>query len=106
MEMGVDLWTIGNVGATISNVANFHFSMPMWNGEALGVGWRLELVQKVWKVLNFLNILNFLNSYLFPRTRTSHSNLYNLHLYLVIVTMCKISKGKGKNFLIWTKKYG
>ena len=44
MEMGVDLWTIGNVGATISNVANFQFSMPMWNGEALGVGWRLELV--------------------------------------------------------------
>ena len=29
-----------------------------------GVGWWLELVQKVWKVLNFLNILNFLNSYL------------------------------------------
>ena len=26
----------------ISSVASFQFSMPMWNGEALGVGWRLE----------------------------------------------------------------
>ena len=72
--MSVDLWTMGNVGAPICNhlrqgyggqdVANFQFSILMRNGEALGVGWRLELVQKVWKVLNFLNIQNFLNSYL------------------------------------------
>ena len=58
----------------ISNVANFQFSMPMRNGEALGVGWRLELVQKVWKVwmvLNFLNILNFLNLYLLSSNSNS-----------------------------------
>ena len=56
----------------VSSVANANcqFQWRMWNGEALGVGWRLELVQKVWKVLNFLNILNFLNSYLF----SSNSN--------------------------------
>lgn len=80
--MSVDLWMMGNVaihlrhppsrGALLrtggyggQDVANFQFSIPMRNGEALGVGWRLELVQEVWKVLNFLNILNFLNSY-FP----------------------------------------
>lgn len=28
----------------ISSVASFQFSIPMRNGEALGVGWRLELV--------------------------------------------------------------
>ena len=55
----------------ISSVDNFQFSMPMRNGEALGVGWRLELVQKVWKVLNFLNILNFLNSYLLSSDSSS-----------------------------------
>ena len=78
--MSVDLWTIGNVGAPISNVANFQFSILMRNGEALGVGWRLELVQEVWKVLNFLNILNLLNSYfLFSNSKLELSSVHLHH---------------------------